>query len=301
MRCKKRMQKLRINMMQMAPEFMKTAYRRVRRMRNHMLLERAAPSVDAFLVSYPKSGRTWLRFLLSCYFARVAQLGFEPDLRSTFRVHPNFDRDAERGLAVFVGQEQDVQIPLLAVSHRQYERRFFGGKPTIILVRDPRDVCVSAYFHETKHKQRFTGNIAEFIEDDIYGIPAIVRYYNGWAQGLAGSKSLVISYEEMSRNTAETVRAILKFLGQPADEAALADAVEKARFSKMQKTEQKTGIPGHDYDRSDNDSLRVRKGKVGGYADMLSPPEADRIIAICRDTMVPEAKALMRQSSVELD
>jgi Sulfotransferase domain len=291
----------RIKMMQMAPEFVKVAYRRVRRMRNQMLLERAAPSVDAFLVSYPKSGRTWLRFLLSCYFARVAGLDFEPDLHSTFRVHPNFDRDAERGLPVFVGRERDVKMPLLAVSHRQYDARFFGGTPTIILVRDPRDVCVSAYFHETKHKHRFAGSVAEFIEDETYGIPAIVRYHNGWAQGLAAAPSLVISYEEMSSNSEATVRRILEFLGQPVDEAALAEAVEKARFSKMQKTEKKTGIPGHDYDRSDEDSLRVRKGKVGGYSDTLSDAEADRIVAICRDTMVPEAKALMRQSGVALD
>jgi hypothetical protein len=287
--------------MQLAPEFLKVAYRRVRRVRNQMLLERAAPSVDAFLVSYPKSGRTWLRFLLSCYFARVAELGFEPDLRSTFRVHPNFDRDAERGLPVFVGRERNVEFPLLAVSHRQFDARFFAGRPTIILVRDPRDVCVSAYFHETKHKHRFAGSIAEFIEDDTYGVPAIVRYHNGWAQGMAGSRTLVISYEEMSGNTEATVRRILEFLGQPIDEAALSDAVEKARFSKMQKTEKKTGIPGHDYDRSDDDSLRVRKGKVGGYSDTLSEEEADRIVAICRDTMVPEAKALMHQSGVALD
>ena len=287
--------------MQLAPEFLKVTYRRVRRIRNQRLLERAAPSVDAFLVSYPKSGRTWLRFLLSCYFAQIAELDFEPDLHSTFRVLPNFDRDAERGLPVFVGRAREVDLPLIAVSHRQFDARFFGGRPTIILVRDPRDVCVSAYFHETKHKHRFAGSIAEFIENDTYGVPAIVRYHNDWAQGMAGSPSLIISYEDMSNNAEQTVRRIIEFLSLPVDEAALADAVEKARFSKMQKTEKKTGIPGHDYDRSDEDSLRVRKGKVGGYADTLSEAEANRIVAICRDNMVPAAKELMRQSDVALD
>lgn len=287
--------------MHMAPEFLKVAYRRVRRARNRMLLEQATPSVDAFLVSYPKSGRTWLRFLLSCYFARVADLGFEPDLRSTFRVHPNFDCDAHRGLPAFVGRERNVEFPLLAVSHREFDPRLFGGKPVIILVRDPRDVCVSAYFHETKHKHRFEGSIAAFIEDETYGVPAIVRYHNGWAQGMASSRSLVISYEEMSSNTESTVRRIFDFLGQDTDESALAEAVEKARFSKMQKTEKKTGIPGHDYDRSDEGSLRVRKGKVGGYSDTLSDEEAERIVAICRNNMIPEAKELMRKSGLVLD
>lgn len=287
--------------MLMAPEFLKSAYRRVRKVRNQMLLQKAVPSVDAFLVSYPKSGRTWLRFLLSCYFARVAQLGFEPNLHSTFRVLPNFDRDAARGLPAFVGREHEVDLPLIAVSHRQFEPQLFGGTPVIILVRDPRDVCVSAYFHETKHKHRFVGSIAEFIEDEDYGVPALVRYHNGWARGIAHSRSLVISYEDMSSKTEESVRRILTFLGLPVDEASLAEAVEQAKFSKMQKTEEKTGIPGHDYDRSDTDSLRVRKGKVGGYSDTLSDQEAERILKICQDSMVPEAKVLLRQSGLALD
>lgn len=286
---------------QIAPEFLKSAYRQVRRQRNLMLLERTAPSVDAFLVSYPKSGRTWLRFLLSCYFAEVAKLGFEPDLHSTFRVLPNFDRDAERGLPVFVGRDSEVDVPLIAVSHRQFEPRLFGGRPVIILVRDPRDVCVSAYFHETKHKHRFSGSISQFIEDETYGIPAIVRYHNGWAKGLAKGRSLVVSYEEMSSSTDSAVRAILDFLGQPVSEEALTRAIEQARFSKMQKTEKKTGIPGHEYDRSDDDSLRVRKGKVGGFADTLSNIEAKRIVQICSETMVPEAKALMQRSGIAFD
>lgn len=285
----------------MAPEFVKNVYRRVRRIRNLMLLERAAPSVDAFLVSYPKSGRTWLRYLLSSYFAQVANLGFEPDLHSTFRVLPNFDRDAERGLPVFVGRTKDIPLPLIAVSHRQFTGQLFSGRPVIILVRDPRDLCVSAYFHETKHKHRFEGSIAEFIEDETYGVPAIVRYHNGWAAGMADGRSLVISYEDMSSNTDATVRSILEFLGQPVDEVALAKAIEQARFSKMQKTEKKTGIPGHDYDRSDEDSLRVRKGKVGGFSDTLSDSEAERIIQICRETMVAEAKSLMQRSGIALD
>lgn len=286
----------------MAPTFLKKAFKRVRRMRNRVLLERAAPSVDAFLVSYPKSGRTWLRFLLSSYLARVANLGFEPDLRSTFRVLPNFDRDKERGLPVFLGREHKVALPLIAVSHLAFESRYFAGHPTIILVRDPRDVCVSAYFHETKHKHRFSGSIAEFIEDETYGVPAIVRYHNGWADGLKNNPALVVSYEEMSGNTEAAVRRMLEFLKLPAKEPALQAAIDSARFSRMQKDEQKTGIPGHDYDRSDTESMRVRKGKVGGFADTLSPAEADRIVEICRQTLNLDAKELMRQSgAIALD
>lgn len=284
----------------MAPEFLKKTYRKVRRAHVLRLLERAAPSVDAFLVSYPKSGRTWLRYILSCYFAESGRLGFEPDLRSMFHVLPNFDRDSERGLPAFVGRETNIDTPLIAVSHRRFEPRLFAGKAAIILLRDPRDVCVSAYFHQTRHKQRFEGCIGEFIEDDQYGIPALVRYHNGWGEGLERGRTLAVSYERMSRDTASEIRLILDFLGRKIDETILERAIRRADFSEMQKAEKQTGIPGHDYDRSDSDSLRVRKGKVGGYAEALGDGEAGRILALCDEHMSAKARQLYRDCGIML-
>src|SRR3546814_9338715 len=58
-------------------------------------LRAVASRCDAFLTSYPKCGRTWLRYLLSHYLAETVGLGFQPDLVSTFRILPNFDCDTE--------------------------------------------------------------------------------------------------------------------------------------------------------------------------------------------------------------
>src|SRR3546814_14117862 len=51
-------------------------------------LRAVASRCDAFLTSYPKCGRTWLRYLLSHYLAETVGLGFQPDLVSTFRILP---------------------------------------------------------------------------------------------------------------------------------------------------------------------------------------------------------------------
>lgn len=276
----------------------KKPVRRLRRLRNDKALEAFVPGIDAFLISYPKSGRTWLRYLLSCYFAHAGKVDFEPDLRSTFRVLPNFDQDEERGLPAFVGKREG--LPLIAVSHRPFDPRFFGGRPLIFKVRDPRDVCVSAYFHETRHKQRFDGDISAFIEDEQRGIPAIIAYHNGWAAQVAKGPSVVVSYEEMSEDTASAVTRILEFLGLDVDQAALASAIEKARFDQMKKNEKKTGIPGHEYDRSDDESLRVRKGKVGGYEEYLSDADVERVLQLCREGLSPEGRRLMAHTGLDL-
>src|SRR3546814_696322 len=64
-------------------------------------LRAVASRCDAFLTSYPKCGRTWLRYLLSHYLAETVGLGFQPDLVSTFRILPNFDCDPVRGVPAF--------------------------------------------------------------------------------------------------------------------------------------------------------------------------------------------------------
>lgn len=282
----------------MLPEPARKLARQARRGWHDFRLARRVDEIDAFLVSYPKSGRTWLRFLLSCYFARTAKLGFEPDLQTTFKVLPNFDLDPVRGLpAAVVGRNAGrADAPLIAVSHRSYDRRFFGDKPVILLLRDPRDVCVSAFFHQTRHKKRFSGEISQFIDDRQFGLPSIIDYHNGWADGLIGRPSLVLSYEEIKRDTAGSVRRLLGFLKVPVDEAALAQAIALASFDQMKKSEQKVQISGHAYDPNDGESARMRKGKVGGFTDYLSEAEVGRIMALCRAHLSPKGSGLMALS-----
>ena len=100
-----------------------------RRWRDEPHLSVAAGRADAFLISYPKSGRTWLRYLLSCYFAEVAELGFQPDLETMFRVLPNFDLDPIRGIGAFAGDVHRDNLPLVLVSHLPYKPRLFRDRP----------------------------------------------------------------------------------------------------------------------------------------------------------------------------
>ena len=86
---------------------------------------------------------------------------------------------------------------------------------------------------------------------------------------------------------------MLTFLGLAVKPDLLAAAVEAARFQNMQKLELSKGLPGHDYDRSDGESLRMRRGQVGGFVDYLSPAQIALIDAACARRLNAEAKALL--------
>lgn len=283
----------------MIVDAIKWALRLSARRTDARFLRKAIGDVDAVLASYPKSGRTWLRFALSCYFARTARLDAMPDLTTTFRILPNLDRDPVRGLPAYAFAG-DPALPLIAVSHRAYEPAVFRDRPIIFMVRDPRDVIVSAYFHATRHKRRYEGTLKAFIGDPDQGLAALVGYLNGWATGLARHRHHLVSYEAMSADPATAIRGILGFLGIPCDEAALAEAIAASSFSAMRETELQVGIPGHDYDRNDSESRRMRQGKVGGYRAYLDETDVSLIEERCAAELNEAARALVTATSLDL-
>lgn len=283
-------------------DFPRRAFRKIDR---RIRMTRAAATVDAFLASYPKSGRTWFRFILAHYFAQLIAGSTEQpdgaiDLFSMFGIVPNFDLDPARGVPAFRYQTQRPQLPLILVTHHHYKRSLFLGRPVIFMVRDPRDVVVSAYFHATRHKHRFSGTVDAFIADEGQGLPALINYLNGWAEGLQSRESAVLSYEELTRDTVGASARIIEFLGYIPAEEALRMAVAAAGFEAMRELELQSGLPAHDYDRADTESLRMRRGKVGGFENYLSDAQIERIQMSCEKALVPSAKRLMARTGMKL-
>lgn len=251
-----------------------------------------ALSVNAWLASYPKSGRTWFRFILANYFDFAASLEFEVNLRSMFSVVPNFDLDPARGLPAYRFRDR-ADVPLIAVTHKRYSPLLMLGRPIIFLVRDPRDIIVSAYFHETRHKHGFNGDMDAFLPHSVLGLPAYVRYLNGWAESLATHRHFVLSYEALSADPFGSTVAALAFLACEADPTAARRAIEASRFEAMRADEQRDGIPGHNYDRNDEQSLRMRRGQVRGFGDYLQPRQISYIEETCARLLRPAAKTLL--------
>jgi hypothetical protein len=250
--------------------------------------------IDAVLVSYPKSGRTWFRFILSSYLARAFDLKITPDLHSMFSVMPNFDSDPVRGLPAFAFGKHQPRPPLVPVSHLPYSRLRFRSYPAILMVRDPRDVMVSSYFHATRQKHRFSGDLGGFLKDPEQGTASLTRYLNGWSAGLQYRKHIVVSYEKLTSDPHGETSKVLAFLGVKVMPQLLTEAVEAANFKNMRELEQATGLPGHDYDRNDNESLRMRRGKVGGFADYLSDEQISLIDHTCRRELTQQARTILQ-------
>ncbi len=269
-----------------------------RKIEVYRLRRRAAREADGILASYLKAGRTWARYALSHYLNAQYGAGLSVDMESTFSLVPNFDGDPVRGLPAFRRlRAAREDLPLLAVTHLGYRKSRFAGVPVVFMVRDPRDMMVSAYFHATRHKHNFDGDIGAFLASEDLGVPRLLRYYRGWGEGLSHSPHLVLRYEDMKADTAGALREVIGFLCWPVDEARIAQAVEASAFDRMREQELRTGLPGHSYDRSEESSLRTRKGRVGGFTSDLSPEQADGILEALRAGLSEAAHRRLRLDS----
>ena len=90
-------------------------------------------------------------------------------------------------------------------SLRQYQ-----DKDVIFLVRDPRDVIVSLYFHQTKRKNLFSGSLSEYIYQDVGSIDTIIAYYNLLARSHSLARNtLFLRYEDIYENPVRELRKVL--------------------------------------------------------------------------------------------
>lgn len=262
---------------------------------------RPAPPVPVpagWLCSFPKCGRTWLRFILSNYLNQVFSLGQPVDLRTMFFIMPNCDLDAERGLRAY-RYTTHRRMQLIAVSHLPYQRKF-TGRPVVFLMRSVSDAIVSFYFHNSRQWSHYRGTLSEFLRDAEWGVPRLVSYMNAWAGELRGESTRVVTYERLKQNAEAEVLQVLRFLGLPEDAPALRRAIELAAVDRMRELEIRQPLPGHRYDPSDVDARRVRKARVGAGLEHLTPADTAYITAYCREHFSAAALALYAQHNVPL-
>ena len=251
-------------------------------------------TADLVVVSFGKSGRTWLRVLLSRYFQRTF------GLRNGSLI--GFDNLHRR----------NASIPSIFFTHDNYLRDYTGNfdsksdfydKRIILLIRNPKDVAVSQYF-QWKYRMRKSKktlnrypehgsdiSLFDFVMDPTCGLPKIIDFMNLWADESPRVKNLlIVRYEDMQSSPFDTFRSILQFLGSPSNDDELRSAIEYASADNMRKLEEKNVFwrsggrlkPGK---RGDPNTYKVRRAKVDGYRDYFSAEELKAIDDLVSSTL----------------
>jgi sulfotransferase family protein len=216
---------------------------------------------DVFLVSYPKSGNTWMRFLI----ANVVYPERNPDFTNINELIPDPEALSKRHLA-------RLRRPRIIKTHQYYHPKY---KNIICLVRDPRDVAISEYYFNRK-RRLYADDFA--IEEHVRRFVAgETAHYGSWGANVAtwlvaraGSpRFLVLRYEDMITNTGRELRKAAEFLGIDPAAERIAQAVERSSADNMRKLEERQALAWSSTKETRQDMPFVRAAKAGGWRKEL--------------------------------
>lgn len=229
---------------------------------------------DVIFVSYPKSGSTWLTFMLA-------------------------------ELIWGEGQQQKITdsrfIPTVPLKHL-CERRLPGGgrilrtheryrpccRKVIYMARDGRDVLTSLYYQI----QRVTGLEADFSEFlDFYfdkraaGAGLWHEHVLNWLDSspFRTGAGLLVRYEDMKRDARHELERCAEFLELRITPDQLDNAMAVGSLDAMRQSEKRTERVKH---REKGDPIAfVRKGVVGDWTNHFSEADLERFDAVSRPAM----------------
>lgn len=228
---------------------------------------------DIFLVSYPKSGNTWLRFMIGNY------LSDDPcDFTKLSLLIPD----------VYVNPEHISQLskPRIIKSHEPFVTEY---SRVVYVVRDGRDVAVSYYFFALKQRYqntRFNLNTTfeEFVNvfnaGQVDGFTLWSEHVNSWLNQ-ATDNFLLIKYEDMKADPGAELIRFLTFAGITVEDDRVAQAVKASSFKNMRRIEKESYQPFEWFNPSDPSIIYfVRKGEIGDWQEFFTDQTLAEFIEI---------------------
>ncbi len=223
-------------------------------------------SDDIFLVSYPKSGTTWVQHILYQLLHEGAI-----DYKHISEVSPFFD-------VPYPQQHfEEVPSPRILKSHLPYGSMPKADLKIIYVFRNVEDVLLS-YYHHYQSLHGFKGSLEQFLS--LYERQGVYSGYWGlhvhdWLKNKKGKRVHFVRYEALVQDFDNELIRLAHFLevGLRPD---IADKIkEQSSFDFMKLHEEKfdyqyelqkkraRAVPGH----------HIRKGKIGEGQEQLSSAE----------------------------
>ena len=212
---------------------------------------------DTFLVSYPKSGNTWARFLI----ANLIHSEKSPDFGNIDELIPAPEVISKRRF-------NQLRSPRIIRTHSSFDPRF---KRVIYIVRDPRDIVVSQ-FHYHRKRKRIGDNcpietfVARFLAGETTEDGSWKHNVASWIASRFGDpRFLLLRYEDMIEDTHRELGKIAQFLDFAASPEQIAIAVERSSAGQMRKLERSSGDQCALIKGTRQDLPFVRSAKSGNW------------------------------------
>lgn len=252
---------------------------------------------DVFLVSYPRSGNTWARFLISNLIFPEEPTTFANVESRIPEIYFNPDHVMRR-----------LPRPRILKSHECFQPHY---QRIIYVARDPRDVAISFYHHNVKWRnipdnypmEEFVPRFMAAEFDTRWG--SWSDHIRSWLSMRQGRKEfLFLRYEDMKKDPISALRRIATFLQEcsfpdlDVKEQTLAHAVEFSSPERMRTLEKEQAGQWVLTKQTRRDKPFVRTATAGGWKSILPPQSVTQIESAWGDIMSDLGYQLSGNSAV---
>jgi|TARA_B110000483_G_scaffold126396_1_gene151833 hypothetical protein len=185
------------------------------------------------LFGYPKSGNTWIRFLIYNY----RNLLLNSDVQQTItydRLNALQNNIMDRGTTFL----PEIGFPFLYRTHKIYMNSYDLFDKRIFIHRNPLDTLISSYYFYKNREVPFLDDSVK-IREKLYDIDFYVLYkINSWIDFYNISvkyADFVINYTEMKHDTEAVFSELLRFMDWDFDDELVKKAIDISSFKKIKK------------------------------------------------------------------
>ncbi|KAI1294812.1 Sulfotransferase 1E1 [Halotydeus destructor] len=234
-------------------------------------LDYAAKPDDLFICTYPKCGTTWMQQIVTLIFNNGKIDGEETAEKGIFARVPFLEMVGTKSLA--------IERPIAMKTHLPFNLQPWNEEAKyIIVLRNPKDTCISLYYHfklsvmyaESMKDYSMQDHIKAFLEGDV-PCGCYFDWLLSWWAERDNTNIKFFLYEDMKTKPRETITEIAKFVGLEAEaknEQFLDDVVNYSSLSHMKVTTNaavKKALEKELNVSVEGEFTFIRKGEIGDY------------------------------------
>ena len=233
------------------------------------------------ITSYPKSGNTWLRFIIFGILFNFEDKNFNSKMIEKFV--PDLHKIV-RNNKLYLDENLKNKKIFLKTHYDYYKIKNLSINKVIVIIRNPLDVLASIINYYDINKEDLDNTVNTFAKYHTleifkkFNFPGFSEHIKSWEN--SNKDLLIVSYSNLLNHFEKTIKEIGVFLNEDIDEKKIKLIQEKTHFNsllKLEQSERKNNINGFFTTSISNKNNFMNNGSNKNYQKIFNSNQIQKL------------------------